>query len=187
MSLLPPSSSLSERALEGAVERAFTTPDADVIARMWNPDTCPAAFLPWLAWALSVDTWDAGWTEETQRAVIRASIAVHRRKGTRAAVRTALDAAGYGDAELIEDFGWDYYNGASLHDGSIDHQPGDHWAEYRVILARPMTVAQSLVVRAILDAVQPARCHLKVLDFTATDHLYNAALLHDGVFNHGAA
>ncbi|MBG8794166.1 phage tail protein I [Salmonella enterica subsp. enterica] len=30
---------------------------------MWNPATCPIRFLPYLAWAFSVDRWDESWTE----------------------------------------------------------------------------------------------------------------------------
>lgn len=39
--------------------------------QLWDPDTCPVALLPYLAWALSVDRWDRDWTEETKRQVIR--------------------------------------------------------------------------------------------------------------------
>lgn len=27
------------------------------IRELWNPDTCPANLLPWLAWSFSVDRW----------------------------------------------------------------------------------------------------------------------------------
>lgn len=62
---------------------------------LWNPDACPAAILPWLAWALSVDEWDPGWTETQQRQVIKNSIFIHRHKGTRGAVEAALASLGF--------------------------------------------------------------------------------------------
>jgi phage tail P2-like protein len=34
---------------------------------LWNPQTCPLAALPWLAWTLSIDKWDTDWTEERKR------------------------------------------------------------------------------------------------------------------------
>jgi len=51
---------------------------------------CPAELLPWLAWGLSVDTWDAGWTEADKRAAVAGSIELHRRKGTRVSVEIVL-------------------------------------------------------------------------------------------------
>jgi len=85
-SLLPPGASHLEVALERATARvgAVETP----LAPLWNPATCPIALLPWLAWALSVDTWDAAWSEETKRQAVADSIELHRLKGTRWAVET---------------------------------------------------------------------------------------------------
>ena len=68
--------------------------DVDIIRRVVDPATCPAPLLPWLAWSLSVDVWDDGWSDATKRAVIAASPAVHRRKGLRAAVVDALTPLG---------------------------------------------------------------------------------------------
>ena len=62
---------------------------------VWNPATCPSHILPWLAWAMSVDNWDANWSDEQKRATIAASVAVHRVKGTIGALNKALGAVGY--------------------------------------------------------------------------------------------
>lgn len=183
--LLPPNRTEAEEALDLATARIGAVPVPN--AALWNPDTCPAALLPWLAHALSVDEWDPRWSEEVQRAVIRASIEVHRRKGTVASVKRALAAAGYGDATVIERFPDTIYNGIYTHDGSRDHAPGDHWAEYRVQLVRPITLAQADQVRRILDKVAPARCHLKQLTYTEALNLYDATIAHDGVYSHGVA
>lgn len=98
MSLLPPNSTPLERTLERATAPAL---DPEVIRTLWNPATCPAHLLPWLAWALSVDEWDDSWDEATQRRVIAASIVIHRRKGTVGAVRAALASLGHAST-LIE-------------------------------------------------------------------------------------
>lgn len=100
-SLLPPNATPLERALEAATRRIDAIPAP--LRDLWNPATIPAPLLPWLAWGLSVDVWDAAWTEARKRAVVAASIAVHRRKGTAAAVRVALAALDY-DTQLIEWF-----------------------------------------------------------------------------------
>jgi len=46
--------------------------------------------LPWLAWALSVDSWDPEWADATKRAAVANSIAEHRIKGTRASVEAVM-------------------------------------------------------------------------------------------------
>lgn len=63
--------------------------------QLWDPDTCPVALLPYLAWALSVDRWDRDWTEETKRQVIRDAWAIHRHKGTISAIRRVVEPFGY--------------------------------------------------------------------------------------------
>lgn len=93
--------------LEIDVERIHTYIESlpvDLILDVWNADTCPEKFLPWLAWALSVDEWETSWSEQKKREVIRESVYIHRHKGTRAAVKRALKLANAEDVELIEWF-----------------------------------------------------------------------------------
>lgn len=98
-SLLPAHLSELERDLEGAMERlaAIEIP----IATLWNPALCPVAVLPYLAWAMSVDTWRSDWPESVKRQVIIAAPDVHRKKGTRPAVEIALAALNI-DTEITE-------------------------------------------------------------------------------------
>lgn len=92
--LLPSNATALERAIADVDgTRLLATPTA-FIAALWDPAKCPADLLPYLAWALSVDVWNPDWPEATKRAVIAASPAVHRRKGTRAAVEDAVGALG---------------------------------------------------------------------------------------------
>lgn len=100
-SLLPWNASPQERALEAATARVGAVPMP--MRTLWNPDTCPAAQLPWLAWALSVDVWDADWTDAQKRAAVRASFAVHQRKGTVGAVLTSLASLGWA-TDVVEWF-----------------------------------------------------------------------------------
>jgi phage tail P2-like protein len=90
--LLPSNASAPERALSLATARIgeIDTP----ILSLWNPDTCSEALLPWLAWATSVDDWNANWTTATKRNVIKKSAEIHRKKGTVAGVRSLLDSFG---------------------------------------------------------------------------------------------
>lgn len=183
-SLLPPSSTEATHKVEQTLAEKHDVLAAP-IGEFWNAINCPANLLPWLAWAHSIDVWDSNWSEETKREAINQSFEVHKQKGTLASIKWALSAAGYGDAEVIERYGWEFYNGAATHDGSASHDEPDHWAEYRVRLARPITIEQADQVRAILATVAPARCHLKALDFTQAFNAYTARINHDGQFTHG--
>lgn len=99
--LLPPNATAEERAIEQTTARLGEIPAE--LGRLWNPDTCPAELLPWLAWALSVDEWDSEWSEQTQRGIIKASATVHRHKGTVGAVKKALASLGI-SVEFLEWF-----------------------------------------------------------------------------------
>ena len=181
-SLSPYNATAAERALDAAGTTAVSLPIPDGLRDPWR---VPAPFLPWLAWSLSVDEWDPKWSEDVKRSTIAASIGVHRRKGTVWAMRRALVAAGLGDAQIQEGWSANLHDETHAYDGSITHAPSDHWAEYRVSLARPMSIAQAEQARAILTAAAPARCHLKLLTFEEAANLYNAAVTYDGTFTHG--
>jgi len=185
ISLLPHNSTPVERVLEGPAQKYAGLPM--LVRELWNPETCPDQFLPWLAWALSVDEWDAGWSDDQKRGVLAVSVEVHRHKGTLWAMRRALAAADYVGSEIIERFGWDVFDGAATFDGNIVYSTPDHWAQYRVVLPRAVTLAQAQQVRDILAAVAPARCHLRSLDFTEVQFTYDAQIVHDGLYSYGEA
>jgi phage tail P2-like protein len=87
-SLLPPNATRLERGLEAGLAplAAIDTP----IEQLWDPATCAIDLLPWLAYSLSVDSWDPEWSEATKRDAVARSIELHRVKGTRASVEAVL-------------------------------------------------------------------------------------------------
>lgn len=91
--LLPTGATLLELHAEQASAEVSAAPVP--LRPIWNPDTCPANLLPYLAWAFSVDRWDEGWDDDTKRGVIRQSYFVHRHKGTIGALRRAIQPLGY--------------------------------------------------------------------------------------------
>lgn len=93
LSILPPNRTATEAALEQAIRQG--QPDLTPIAKLMNPDTCPEEHLGWLAWAFSVDVWNPDWSVAVKRETIGTSIKVHRVKGTRGAVRRALESIGF--------------------------------------------------------------------------------------------
>lgn len=107
--LLPPNATKQERAVSETLSRtdAISVP----IRELWRPQECPARLLPWLAWALSVDEWDANWSEQQKRNAIDASVYLHRHKGTPAAVQRAVDLI-FSEAEVQE---WFNYGGQPFH------------------------------------------------------------------------
>ena len=89
-SLLPPNATRLERNVEALTERLEALPPD--FESIWNADTCAVTLLPWLAWAFSVDEWDAQWSETQKRKAIKDSIFIHKHKGTRAALERALSS-----------------------------------------------------------------------------------------------
>ncbi len=101
MSLLPPNATRLERAIEAGTARIGDV--AAPIATLVDPATIAADALPWLAYGLSVDFWDASWSEAMKRRTVAESIAQHKIKGTRASVEHVL-ARVDGLARVIEAF-----------------------------------------------------------------------------------
>ena len=101
-SLLPPNASKLLRDLESVFGDSFDLPTLN--RYVVNPDLAPVHILPWLAWALSVDDWSDNWSEQIRRNVIKASVEVHRKKGTIGALKKALQAFNYTNVKVEEWF-----------------------------------------------------------------------------------
>ena len=91
--LLPSNATPLERAASEALADIQKVPVP--LRTLWNPHTCPAKLLPYLAWAFSVDRWDTTWSEEAKREVIATSFYVHKKKGTISALRRVVEPLGY--------------------------------------------------------------------------------------------
>lgn len=100
MRLLPGNATELERLAAEALAQIERVPVP--IRDLMNPDRCPAALLPFLAWAFSVDRWDSRWPEPAKRGAIRSSFYIHSRKGTIGALRRVVEPLGY----LIEVVEW---------------------------------------------------------------------------------
>ena len=108
-SLLPPNATNLLKDLESILSGQL---DLQTLNRFVNnPNEAPANILPWLAWTVSVDDWNDAWSETVRRNVIKASIEVHRRKGTIGALKKALQAFNYQNVKVEEwfDYGADPY------------------------------------------------------------------------------
>lgn len=91
-SILPPSSTGLEKALEQTAARILDFPAP--VRAVWSPNDCPIGLLPWLAWGLSLDNWSSDWTEAIKRERVRRAIPIARQKGTAASVRAVVQSFG---------------------------------------------------------------------------------------------
>lgn len=180
-SLLPPNATVLEKRIAAS---GFAPPTA-LIPSLWDADTCPEALLPWLGWAESVDDWNTEWSEDRQRAVIKSSRAVHRIKGTPAAIKQALAARGQADAEVIERYDNWKYDGNSLHDGTREYGGSLTWAVYKIILKHPITQDQATELENSIISVTRNCCRLAGFDYRQAAIRYNATARYDGSYTHG--
>lgn len=100
-SLLPPNATAWERRMEQVMAHIGTIPVP--LRTLWNPDTCPTALLPWLAWQLSIDSWKSYWPEAVKRERVRRALNIQRHKGTVESVRSVVESFG-GSVEMREWF-----------------------------------------------------------------------------------
>ncbi|BBP86007.1 hypothetical protein PHLH8_56490 [Pseudomonas sp. Pc102] len=184
--LLPSNATPLERAVAAAGQHLNELPVE--IRHIRNPARCPAPLLPHLAWELSVDEWNPNWSEGVKRRVVAESLAVHRRKGTRGAVRRALAAIfGDGGFSLVEGADAGLYDGSRVYNGVYFHGRAENWAKYSVFVNRPITQAQAAEVRRVLAWVAPARCQLLALNFEQALNAYDGSIRYDNTFTHGVA
>lgn len=115
VSILPNSRTPFEAAMEGVDAARFPLP-TELIASVWNPATCPADLLPYLAWGLSVDLWDDRWSETTKREVCRKAIALHRLKTTPAGIKAHVEIAGAEVLKIIRPPAREFRRGAMTED-----------------------------------------------------------------------
>lgn len=184
--LLPANSTAMERAIAQVAKRLDNLPLP--LRYLMNPQRCPAQALPWLAWALSVDDWDADWGEGVKRQVIAEAVKVHRHKGTLGAVKRSLRALlGSDRFTIIEGAQGGTYGGAITHNGDHFYGHDEHWAKYSVYVNQPISRAQADQIRRALADVAPARCELINLDFTAALNDHNTVIRYDGAYTYGIA
>lgn len=95
--LLPDNASPLEKTFAAAGQRIQQIPvPIDLLKR---PFEVPLAFLPHLAWEMSVDFWKTDWPEWRKRRIVANSVALHRIKGTLPALKLAASLIG---GEVVE-------------------------------------------------------------------------------------
>ena len=195
-SLLPPSSRDWLRYTEAGTARLSEITVA--LRTLWTPTACPVDLLPYLAWALSVDRWDKDWPAERKIAAIQRSYWLHRRKGTRAAVRRVVEDMGFlatfaewfevgdepGTFRLevdINDVGLTAKTLAELNRLINDARPvSRHPAQLNIAAkVRGDILVGSTLCSGDITSIYPD-------DYAAEDNItYNGVIFHDSNFNYG--
>ncbi|HDG4082600.1 TPA: phage tail protein I [Staphylococcus aureus] len=164
-SLLPSGSSpLERRAAQACAGISdLNTPLRD----LWNPDRCPVKFLPYLAWAFSVDRWDEKWTAAEKRKAVKDAFYIHRRKGTIAAIRRVIEAMGY-SMSIAE---W--------------WQVADPRGTFRLTIdVNDVGITEEIVreLERLIGDARPVSRHIAQLSITTkvSGFIYSAVSVHDG-------
>lgn len=146
-SLLPINATSLLRDLEQVGNKALDLETANNLA--CNPDQAPENILPWLAWALSVDDWSDNWPEEIRRNIIKASVEIHRRKGTIGALKRALQAFNCSNIKIEEWF--DY--GANPYCFRVSFDVVEAGFDVNIIAE----------IQKVIESTKNARSHLEIL------------------------
>ncbi|EPI4645057.1 phage tail protein I [Klebsiella aerogenes] len=165
--LLPPSASAWMRGAEAATAKLSGITVA--IRTLWTPTACPVDLLPYLAWALSVDRWDKNWPAEKKIASIQQSYWLHRRKGTRAAVRRVIEDMGF-SATFAEWF-------------DVGDEPGTFRLEIDVndVGLTPKTLDE---LNRLIDGARPVSRHISQLILSTSTRgtaFVGAAIVEGGI------
>ena len=168
-----------------AIGRAARTELLDVptdALLMYIIDGVPESALYHLADQFGVLGW-AGWrladTVEAKRALIKNAITLHKKKGTVFAIKEAVRAVGFENAEIREGIGIEY-DGDNLYDGSITYA-GGNWATFRVTIsvgaATEISPTLATSLRALIEEYKNARSHL--IDVSFSIQLSDTAILNE--------
>lgn len=119
--LLPSSATPQEKALAQLDDRLEQLPFP--YRALWNPDACPLALLPYLAFHYSVDQWNDDWPEHIKRQTVKDALYNHRIKGSRKAVENAI--ARFGTTASIKEW-WEKTPKGTPHTFSVDISAQDN-------------------------------------------------------------
>lgn len=189
------SSVLEQRAAEAcAVISDLSVPLRD----LWNPWKCPVKFLPYLAWAFSVDRWEESWSEVEKRQEISDAFWIHQRKGTISAIRFVMEKMGY---SISIDEWWQVADPAGTFRLEVD------------INDIGLTPSMLSDLNRLIDETKPVSRHMAQMNIAAKvrgdihtgaalccgeiisiypenyepeeNIIYNGVIFHDGDFNYG--
>lgn len=189
------SSALERRAAEAcAVITDLSVPLRD----LWNPWKCPVKFLPYLAWAFSVDRWEETWSEVEKRQEISDAFWIHQRKGTISAIRFVIEKMGY---SISIDEWWQVADPAGTFRLEVDINDigltPSMLSDLNRLIDETKPVSRHMAQMNIAVKVRgdihtgAALCCGEIISIYPEDYepedniIYNGVIFHDGNFNYG--
>lgn len=138
-------------------------------------DTCHAAALPYLAEQFDVlgfKGWSFCETDEQKRELLKSAVELHRKKGTRFAIRRAFQSVGYTDVTFLEGQNIsNRYDGIHDYDGTIFYGSNE-WATFDIIVDigpdKGVVEGTGPLLSKLIDEYKPIRCHRRNLLFKQT-------------------
>lgn len=177
----------NQTPLEAALARVMRpSVDPEILRTLWDADRCPTAWLPWLAWALAVDGWELAESEDARRALVKGSMALHRKKGDAVGGAGGDSAARLREVTIIEGRSGRRRNGSFVRNGDQLHGKASAWAEYIVKLGVPITRDQADKLWQAIERYAPARSKLAALDYAAVPIRHNGVAHRDGQYTRGS-
>jgi len=150
--------------LSGLVTRLSALPVDKLL--IYLVDQVDARLLPELARQFSLsglEGWSLARTDDERRALIRRSIALHRKKGTPWALREALKAAGLAGLDIDERLPVNRFDG-TLAFGGAQTYSAYNWAQFRLTAVagddQPISAAQTALMVQVVNEWKPMRSHL---------------------------
>ncbi len=137
-------------------------------------DAAPSAYLDELVRQFHVAGIEGGLlaaTDDERRRLIKASIALHRKKGTPWAMREIFKALGFNGLDIQERLPSHRYDGAITFDGA-EAYAAYGWAQFRVTAdagdTQPITAEQTALIVKTIEEWKPARSHLADVRYRAS-------------------
>ena len=146
--------------------------------------------LPLLAESSSVWGADGYWlaeSDDARRKLIKGAYELHRFKGTPWSLKEIIRRLGFGKVTLIEGLGRKRHDGEITRNAIYYRGVGSYWAQYKIIMTKPITNDQAQLLRQTLRRFEPARCVLTDLDYIEAAIRHNKKAVRDGKFNRGTA
>lgn len=185
-SLLPSNRTKLEQSLEQTTARTTNLPVK--IQDIYNPTACPADFLPFLAYAMSLQTeYALAASEPAQRALLQNAYLIHQQRGTIASVKRILSAMGHA-AEIVEGLNASIRNASITRNGHNyrGKNTTEHWAHVRIYLKKAMPSSLAQQLRKLILLVLPVRCHLAGIHYPGASITRNGTYLRNGSTTRGA-
>ncbi|SIS76430.1 phage tail protein I [Insolitispirillum peregrinum] len=164
-SLLPATATAEMQAVEQAMAAPLAGLPVETLTDLWNPDRCPAWFLPHLAQAVRVVLWRSDWPEATRRRMIADSWQINALRGKVSGIELALSAIGW-PGQVIE---WHEQQPEGRRGtfavrlgAVVDGFAADHLADLHAVIRLTKRHSQHLDALTLTDQAESAALHVGI-------------------------